>query len=302
MSTPNPSAYGHNVNFNATVQGVNPHGIVRFIDDGDGSVLCAGNDLIGGIAICPVATLNAGFHVVTAIYSGDTNNITSTSAGYFQLVNQATTTTLLSSSANPDPYGTTLTFTATVTGQSATGTVTFSDGIATLCDSAPLGGNTATCTPSPALAVGAYAISAIYSGDENNAPSTSLPILQTVQNGTSNVTLTTLCETTFVGGQPFTLNATVTANNPTGTVTFMANAGTTLCSDVALDNGSAACSTNALVATESLDLFALTAHYSGDANNQPNTSSALNITVLNAAEAVMRNGFEDVDPLSCPIE
>jgi hypothetical protein len=87
-------------------------------------------------------------------------------------------TTSLSSSQNPSSAGQPVTFTATVTGFAPTGTVTFFDG-GTQIGTATLSGGTASFTTS-SLAVGRHAITARYSGDINNTPSTSAALIQNV--------------------------------------------------------------------------------------------------------------------------
>ena len=90
----------------------------------------------------------------------------------------AGTTTALSSSQNPSSTGQAVRFTATVTGIAPTGTVTFFDG-GTQIGTATLAGGTASITTS-SLATGSHSITARYSGDGNNAASTSAALLQTV--------------------------------------------------------------------------------------------------------------------------
>jgi RHS repeat-associated protein len=92
------------------------------------------------------------------------------------------TTTVLSSSAGTAPVGQSVTLTATVTGASPTGTVTFKDGAATVGSSALTGG-VATLSTS-ALALGSHALSAEYAGDSNNDPSTSAGVTVAINTGT----------------------------------------------------------------------------------------------------------------------
>ena len=95
---------------------------------------------------------------------------------------QATTTTVVTSSANPSGIGLSVTFTATVTPQglgTPTGVVTFLDGTTTLCGKVALSSGKATCTPA-SLALGTHSITAVYSGDPNFLGSTSLVLTQTV--------------------------------------------------------------------------------------------------------------------------
>jgi len=61
---------------------------------------------------------------VTANYSGDSNH-SSGSGSVSQQVNQVASSTSVSSSLNPSIYGQSISFSATVTGSSPTGTVQF---------------------------------------------------------------------------------------------------------------------------------------------------------------------------------
>jgi hypothetical protein len=97
-------------------------------------------------------------------------------------VQGSTTTTLSSSTATPAP-GQSVTFTATVSGASPTGTVTFKDGAATL-GTGTLSGGIATLTTS-ALSSGSHSITAVYGGDTSNSASTSSPSAVTVGQGDS---------------------------------------------------------------------------------------------------------------------
>lgn len=88
------------------------------------------------------------------------------------------TTTVLSSSANPATAGQSVTSTATVTGESPTGTVVFSDNGTTL-GSANVTSATASYTTS-SLSVGTHPITASYGGDTDNDASTSATLSETV--------------------------------------------------------------------------------------------------------------------------
>ncbi len=90
-----------------------------------------------------------------------------------------TTTTTLASSLNPSNAGQSVTFTATVTGSSPTGTVTFTDGGATTLGTVPLINGKATCTTS-ALSGGTHSLTASYGGDSVNGVSQSSALTQTV--------------------------------------------------------------------------------------------------------------------------
>ena len=95
----------------------------------------------------------------------------------------ATTTTTLTSSTNPSPFGQNFTLIGTVAPSTATGTVTFNDG-STALGTAVLSGGTATLLISACLAAAPHSITAVYSGDANNTTSTSAVLTETVNQGT----------------------------------------------------------------------------------------------------------------------
>lgn len=90
----------------------------------------------------------------------------------------ATTQTTLVSSLNPSTAGQAVTFTATVSGVSPTGTVTFYDGVVSL-GTVPLAAGSASLTTS-SLTSGTHDISAVYGGDADDAQGTSNIVVQTV--------------------------------------------------------------------------------------------------------------------------
>ncbi len=100
----------------------------------------------------------------------------------------APTTTVVASSLNPSTFGTSVTFTATVTGTAPTGSVAFTDNGSAItgCSAATVSASKATCTTST-LTVGSHSIVATYSGDAANAASTSPALTQTVNAGAGSI-------------------------------------------------------------------------------------------------------------------
>jgi hypothetical protein len=184
-SNVNPSVSGQVVAFTATVSPVapsaaTPTGAVTFKD---GATSIGQRLLSGGQATLNIRLTTPGPHSITAVYVGSTADLTSTSPPLTQTVNQAATTTALSSSRNPSLFGQNVTFTAKVStvapaSGTATGTITFKDGSTTLATvNAPAG--TAAFTIST-LAKGTHSITATYNGDANHLSSTSPGVSQTV--------------------------------------------------------------------------------------------------------------------------
>jgi len=161
VSSLNPAVYGQSVTFTATVTTNAPSaptGNVKFTGLGTAP-------LIGGVATFTKARMRAGTHAITAEYLGDNLSAPSTSPVLNEVVNPASTTTQLTSSANPSASGQLVTFTATVTsstGLNPSGNVTFTAGTTTLGTVAVI--NTTASISTATLPVGATTITATYNG------------------------------------------------------------------------------------------------------------------------------------------
>jgi hypothetical protein len=263
-SSLSPSKWGQNVTFTATVSPGAATGSVQFFDGGTSLGIVA---LSGGTASLSTSTLAVGPHSITASYSGDGNYSNSASGALAQTVNQATTTTTVSSSANPSKWGQNVTLTATVSPLAATGTVQFFDG-GTSLGSVALSGGTASLSTST-LAVGPHSITASYSGDGNYSNSASGALAQTVNQATTTTTVSSSANPSKLG-QNVTLTATVSPLAATGTVQFF-DGGASL-GIVALSGGKASLAALKLAA----GTHPITAAYSGDANYNGSTSAVLN--------------------------
>jgi hypothetical protein len=282
-SSLNPSVFGQNVTFTATVHATAPGsgiptGSVTFFD---GTTQIGTGTLASGSATLVTNALVAGSHSITVSYASDGNFGSSTSAALGQTVNQAATTIKVATSGTPAVFGQTVTFTATITvsspgSGSPTGQVTFLDHGAAI-GTGTLSGSTATFSTS-SLAVGKHSISVSYGGDGNFKGSTSSSITQTINQASTTTTVVSSLNPSVVG-QPVTFTATVVAKAPgsgmpTGSVTFK-NGSTTL-GTVPLDGtGHASFTTSSL----SIGNHSITAVYGGDTNFRTSTSPRLTQTV-----------------------
>jgi hypothetical protein len=128
------------------------------------------------------------------------------------------TTTTIASAPNPSVYGSSVTFTATVTRTSGSntpsGTVAIKEGTTTLCTAGSLSGTGATATASClvaslSVAGSPHTINAVYGGDTNFTGSTSTtPVSQTVTAKALTVTGVTVQDHVYDGTKNATLNVT----------------------------------------------------------------------------------------------
>jgi len=232
----------------------------------DGSKELGNASLSGGAAELAVLSFTTGAHSLKAVYGGDTDDLTSTSAVLTQTVDPLPTSATLTSTPNPSTFGQPVTLKATVKPATATGTVAFYHGSTSLGTSTLTSGK-ATLAVST-LTVGTHALTATYSGGENDAVSTSPSLTQTVGKAPTTTTLASSPNpSTF--RQNVTLTATVSPATATGTITFYNGTST-------LGTGTLTAGTATLtLSTLPLGSSSLTASYGGDANDTLSTSATL---------------------------
>lgn len=208
VAAPAPPAWGGQATFTATVNGVTgvvPTGSVTWQISGPTAVSCGSSTIVAATAAtatatCTVTGLHAGTYSVQASYGGDANYLAAgPSAAADVLVPHKVTTTSLTSSANPTTYKAPVTLTATVNnGYQTSGSVSFFDG------TTPIGTANLDATGKAVLVtsfgVGAHDLTATYSGDTENASSTSAALPETVN--TAPLTITALPATGPYGTIP----------------------------------------------------------------------------------------------------
>jgi hypothetical protein len=276
-SSPNASVFGQAVTFTATVAAVSPgagtpSGTLTFEE---GTTTLAATVALNGSAQATfnISSLSVSTHTITALYSGDGNFLASSGddSAAPEVVNQASSATAVSSSANPAVWGQVVTFTATVSAVSPgagtpTGTVTFKEGTTTLAATVALNGSARATFTTSSLSVTIHTITASYSGDGNfltgSGDDSAAP---EVVNQASSATAVSSSVNPAAWGQVVTFTATVSAvspgaGTPTGTVTFKEGA-TTLAATVAL-NGSAQATFT--ISSLSVASHTISAVYNGD--------------------------------------
>ena len=194
-------------------------------------------------------------------------------------LNRGGTSTTVTSSATQAVYGQAITFTATVTtdsGLAADGFLGFYSDGQFLAGSAITGGGTSLTLPaSNPLAAGGHVITARFTSDTFVA-SSSAPLFETVAQAATTTTVTGPSSTPT--GKSITLTAIITGpTTPTGSVTF--RDGGTVLGTVPLANGVA--TFDATFTTTGA--HAITAQYSGDANDLGSTSAVATVLVQGSA-------------------
>ncbi|MGA3210889.1 MAG: Ig-like domain repeat protein [Terriglobales bacterium] len=222
-TSPNPSYYGQAVTFTATVtasNGLHPTGTVQFYY---GTTFIGSETLsASAVATLSYAGMSAGTWNITAKYLGAGVYPAITSNAESQEVNQATTTTVLTTSPNPSAPGQSVAMTATVSASNGlvpTGAVQFYNS-GTVITAVNLNASGVAVLNYTGLTNGPHSLTAVHLVNVDYAGSTSNAVSQLVAYPTTTV-LTTSPNPSIVG-QAITMTATVTASTgtPTGTVTF----------------------------------------------------------------------------------
>ncbi len=285
-SSANPSQWGQDVTFTATVQLQSGTGdtATETITFKDGDTELGSKPLNNNQATFTDRSLKIGTHEITAVYSGDATHGGGTSPVINQQVTQrATNITLKATPANP-VFGNTVTLTSTVSyvakalrhSADFTGTVTFKDGD-TVLDTANLKDDTAIFKIS-SLHASTHRITATYSGDSTSSSSTSPVLTLTVAQESSQTSLESSENPSTVGESvTFTARVTSSAGTPSGTVLF-SDGDKPIGSAQRVVNGTGNLSTSALSAGEHL----ITAAYSGDEDFLSSSSSAVQQRVESA--------------------
>ena len=287
--TPDPSVVGQMVTFNYTVSVVAPGAGIPTgnVTVSNGTDNCTGTVVAGSCTITFIAPGTSNF---TAAYAGDANFAGSTSAIAPHTVNQANTTTAITSDA-PDPsvVGESVTVNFTVVPVAPgmgtpTGNVTVSDGTDSCTGTVAAG----SCTI-PFTSPGAKTLTAAYAGDANFSASTSATEAHTVAAASTTIVITSDLPDPSVAGVPLPVAYTVAvvapgAGTPTGNVT--------------VSDGVDSCTAPVAAGTCSITLTTLggrilTATYAGDANFGGSTSAPEPHTVEGPPAVTLINSVAD---------
>jgi len=310
---------GQQVTLTATVTPTDSGGTVNFQALEDSTAGCTNVPLnAAGQATCVTSFSNPRVESdVTADYSGDAN-FTGEESNDIQIDVAAPTSTSVSSSSNPSNPGDSVTYTATVNGDTFLEGANGEDSVAFIdltqgttipgcAEQVPHTTGTphqlqATCTAPAYTTAGAHAIVAEYSGyklTDDIAGSASPALSQFVGTPASTSTSLTPSANPATTGQQVTYTATVTGFDGSGTVTFT-DLGFPIsgCQELTLTGGQATCS-QTYADTSSHSIAAV---YGGDAGSAASSSNATTETVnlppapvQNAAVANLGNGVAQVN-------
>jgi photosystem II stability/assembly factor-like uncharacterized protein len=293
LSSPRATVFGQSETFTATVsatgQGAAPAGSVTFRD---GSALLGTVALVSNagasVASFSTASLGVGTHTITAVYGGSTSDRTSTSPALSFIVSPDKTSTTVTAPAGPVSFGQKETLVATIAALAPgkgtpTGSVTFRDGARVLGTSKVVTarGVSSASLPIASLGVDTHGITAVYSGDGNDAASASMAVTVVVNRDRTKTTVQA-SSNPVSRGVPVSLVATIAvfapgAGVPTGTVTFFD--GSTKLGTGALRTVKGVTTASLKTATLKPGLHSITVAYNGDKNDQSSKSSALALRV-----------------------
>jgi hypothetical protein len=262
--------------------GIAPTGSIQFYDSGvaTGAVV----PVASGAAVYSSTAFAAGTHSITAIYSGDSNYASETSAALaFKVVSKGTVTLIISGAPSSAGLGASFAVTPrwietpVVLGPNPSGMVTLNDNGQAVASNYTTRTMTVNTAASP-LPGGANSLTMSYPGDSNWAAASSPAVTVTV---TPAVTVTTLGASAQSAG--FGTNLTFTAAIagevgtliPSGAVQFY-DGTTALGNPVVLADGTAAFSTAALAA----GAHSITADYTGDTNYAGSTSAPVTESIM----------------------
>jgi hypothetical protein len=244
----------------------------------------AGTVSTSGVADFPTSSLTPGTHMVSASYAGNATNVAGKSNVVNVVVQQATTSTTLTSSNPTAIVGTAVTFTATVAsanGPTPTGTVQFTDGGVAL-GTGPVGSNGQATFTTSSLTPGTHSIAAVYEGNPDDATSTSVAISEVIEQ---------IDTTTLLGAAPNPASAGVTVNL-TATVALVGTGPVGLKGKVTFSDGSTLLGSATLngsgqatlgVSTLTAGPHSITAAYAGSKDYAESTSAAVNVVITSTA-------------------
>ncbi|MFJ3033893.1 Ig-like domain repeat protein [Curtobacterium pusillum] len=295
------AAVGDRATLSATVAsgaaqgGTTPTGTVTFTDTTTGATLCSAT-IASGVASCTVPTSEVGTKGVTATYPGDSDHAAASGTGSL-VVSKIPTEIALTSDPESSAYGDTVTLGVDgLEGQDGTltaptGTVEFREGDTVLC-TATLPETSCDVT---GLSAGKHSVTAVYSGDSRYAASTAVAVDLTVRKASTTLTPApsnpsdptdpsgpadpsdpsdpTDTTVTVTHGETTTLDTPKVPKDATGTIDYVTDDGTVLCTATLPDT------TCAVPSDLAGGKYRVHAEYSGDDNYEPAEGEPFDLVV-----------------------
>jgi hypothetical protein len=308
---PNPSTTAQAISLTVTLASpgsINvPGGTVTLEDASNGNAVVGTGTLSNGAYTFNVAAgaLSAGTHSLFVVYSGDTYHQAGSSNTVSQVVNAATTTTVTSTPSSPITQGTSITFTAAITGSPSVGTVTFYAGPGqTNQIGSPVNvvSGSAMSSATTTLPVGSDTITAVYSGGTGFAGSQGT--VTVVVNAATTTTVTSTPSSPITQGTSITFTAAITGNPSVGTVTFYAGPGLTnpIGSPVNVSSGSATSSATTTLPVGSDTITAVYSGGTGFAGSQGTETVQVNSNAVSTTTTLTLNGISPATANGLTIE
>jgi hypothetical protein len=283
VCSPEPSSIAQSFSCTATFtpldNSASPTGSVTFLVDGSAAAtgVLNGQRATGSFA----AGLAAGPHTIEADFAGD-SNFRATKSTTTHIVTKASAGIVLSGPAHV-AFGQTVVLSLTASGSLGvpTGTVTFSEGAATLGQASLSSGAASTSTAT--LSSGIHTLLATYSGDSTYGPGVSNTITVIVDAQPTQIALTA-SPSTAAFGTVVTLQATVssTSGTVTGTVAFID--GTNQIGSVSISaNGIAQMQTSTLA----LGTHTITAQFSASTAFAASVSSPVQVVITGVSTSTI---------------
>lgn len=227
----------------------------------------------------------AGSYTVTAAYGGDGNYLSSAGSATAE-VTQATVTLTATATPATVQFGNVSTLAVSGLPADGAGLVTFTDAAGTELCSVTLPAS--SCATSTTLAVGAYDVTANYSGDTNHTDATAAAIRFTIVKAPVSIVAVVTPPGSAPYGTSRAFSVTGLPRDATGIITFTDGSGAELCVVAVVD--AATCSTDALVPGG----YAISAAYSGDGSYLPATATvALTVAVAATVDTHLPPALDD---------
>ena len=275
---PSPQQEGTSVTLHAAISPAAATGTVQF--EVGGTAFGTPQTVTSGVATLTTTALPAGTNAVTAVFTSTSGNgyASSSSSSLSYDITAIPTTTVLATPtpASPQPFGTSVSLSATVS-PAASGTVQFKVGTTAIGSPVTVTAGAAS-TSTSTLPVGTDSITAVFTPTAGNgySPSTSAPVSYQI---TAIPTTTVLATPTPASPQPFGTSVSLSATvSPAASGTVQFEVGTTaIGSPVTVTAGAASTSTSTLpVGTDSLTaVFTPTA----GSNYASSTSTAVSYVI-----------------------